>query len=97
MYKITVQLVTFLMTMLSFTQAKAQVNPLIVDVFSRIHKETDTVLTRLERQMANQQESLLSVTLGFTLTECLLLFTSLILHVVSIVVLNLVALYHLNC
>jgi len=73
---------------MAVAQATAVHNPLISEVFSRIYNVSDTVLTRLERQTANKQEYLLSVTLGFTLIECLLLITSLILHVVSITVLK---------
>jgi len=56
--------------------------------FHDIYNVSDIILTRLEAQNANPQKYLLSVTLGFTLLECLLLITSLILHVVSITVLK---------
>jgi len=81
-------LVTLFVTLLAVTQANQMNNPLIAEVFSRIHNVSDTVPTRLERQTAEKQEYLLSVTLGFTLLECILLNTSLILHVVSVVVLK---------
>jgi len=58
------------------------------NLFMNIYNVSDTILTRLETQTAHQQKYLLSVTLGFTLLECLLLITSLILHVVSITVLK---------
>jgi len=81
-------LITLLVTLLAVTQAQQVHNPLISEVFSRIYNFSDTVLTRLERQTAEKQEYLLSVTLGFTLFECILLITSLILHVVSVAVLK---------
>ena len=56
------------------------------NLFMNIYNVSDNILTRLEAQTAHQQKYLLSVTLGFTLLECLLLITSLILHVVSITV-----------
>jgi len=58
------------------------------NLFMNIYNVSDNILTRLEAQTAHQQKYLLSVTLGFTLLECLLLITSLILHVVSITVLK---------
>jgi len=58
------------------------------ELFTRIHNVSSSVLTRLEQQTAQKQEYLLSVTLSFTLLECLLLITSLILHVVSVVLLK---------
>jgi len=81
-------LITLFVTLLAVTQANPIHNPLIAEVLSRIHNVSDTVLTRLERQTAEKQEYLLSVTLGLTLFECILLITSLILHVVSVVVLK---------
>ena len=59
-----------------------------MEVFSRIHNVSDTILTRLERKTAEKQEYLLSATLGFTLFECLLLNTSLVLHVASVEILK---------
>ena len=58
------------------------------NLFMNIYNISDNILTRLETHTAHQQKYLLSVTLGFTLLECLLLITSLILHVVSITVLK---------
>jgi len=58
------------------------------NLFMNIYNVSDNILTRLEAQTAHQQKYLLSVTLGFTLLECLLLIASLILHVVSITVLK---------
>jgi len=58
------------------------------NLFNDIYNVSDTILTRLETQTANKQHYLLSVTLGFTLFECILLITSLILHVASITVLK---------
>jgi len=58
------------------------------NIFMNIYNVSDNILTRLEVQTTHQQKYLLSVTLGFTLLECLLLITSLILHVVSITVLK---------
>ena len=58
------------------------------NLFMNIYNVSENILTRLEAQTAHQQKYLLSVTLGFTLLECLLLITSLILHVVSITVLK---------
>ena len=81
-------LVTLLVTLLILTRAQHTNNPLITEAFARIYNVSDTVLTRLERQTAEKQEYLLSVTLGFTLFECILLITSLILHVVSVAVLK---------
>jgi len=81
-------LVTFLVTLLALTQAQHVHNNLISEVFARIHNVSDTALTRLKRQTAEKQEYLLSVTLGFTLFECILLITSLTLHVVSVAVLK---------
>jgi len=81
-------LVTLLVTLLAVTQAQQVHNPIIPQVFARIYNVSDTVLTRLERQTAEKQEYLVSDTLGFTLFECLLLITSLILHVVSVAVLK---------
>jgi len=69
-------------------QTHAATNPAILDIFSRIHNVSDEVLSRIEKQTAQKQEYLLSVTLGFTLFECILLVTSLILHVVSVTVLK---------
>ena len=69
-------------------QTHAATNPTILDIFSRIHNVSDEVLSRIEKQTAQKQEYLLSVTLGFTLFECILLVTSLILHVVSVTVLK---------
>jgi len=81
-------LVTLLATLLALTQAQHTNNPLITEVFARIHNVSDTVLARLERRTTEKQEYLLSVTLGFTLFECILLITSLILHAVSAAVLK---------
>ena len=75
------------MALLALTQAQHVHNPLKSEVFARIHNVSGTVLNRLERQTAEKQEYLLSVTLGFTF-ECILLITSLILHVVSVAVLK---------
>jgi len=75
-------------TLLALTQAQHVHDTLTSEVFAMIHDVSDTVLTRLERQTPEKQEYLLSVTLGFTLFECILLITSLVLHVVSIVVLK---------
>jgi len=69
-------------------QTYATSNPHINSLFHDIHNVSDTILTRLETQTANKQQYLLSVTLGFTYLECILLITSLILHVVSITVLK---------
>ena len=76
------------MTLLALTQAQHVHDTLTSEVFAMIHDVSDTVLTRLERQTPEKQEYLLSVTLGFTLFECILLITSLVLHVVSIVLLK---------
>jgi len=81
-------LVTFLVTLLAVTQAQQVHNPIISEVSARIHNVSDTVWTRLEWQTAEKQECLLSVTLGFTLFECILLITSSIVHVVSVAVLQ---------
>ena len=81
-------LVTLLVTLLAVTQAQKLHNSIIYEIFARIYKVSDTALTRLERQTAEKQEYLLSVTLGFTLFECILLITSLILYVVSVAVLK---------
>jgi len=81
-------LVTLLVTLLALTQAQHVHNLLISEVFARIHNFSDTVLTRLERQAAEKQEYLLNVTQGFTLFECIVLITSLILHVVSVTALK---------
>ena len=67
-------------------QTYATSNPHINSLFHDIYNVSDTILTRLETQTANKQQYLLSVTLGFTLFECILLITSLILHVASITV-----------
>jgi len=75
-------------TLLALTQAQHVHDTLTSEVFAMIHDVSDTVLTRLERQTPEKQEYLLSVTLGFTLFECILLITSLVLHVVSIVLLK---------
>jgi len=88
MNNLSIILTTLFLTMLAILQTKAMTNPYINDVFSGIHNISETVLTRLERHTANKQEYLLSVALGFTLIECILLITSLILHVVSITVLK---------
>jgi len=79
----TILLTTLLVTLISVT-----INPTIEAVFQRIYNVSDTVFTRLEKQAAEKQEHLLTVTLGFILFECVLLVTSLILHVVSVVVLK---------
>jgi len=75
-----------------FVATLAQTNPPLQNpnsnLFMNIYNVSDNILTRLEAQTAHQQKYLLSVTLGFTLLECLLLITSLILHVVSITVLK---------
>ena len=75
-----------------FATSIAQTNPPLQPhsnrLFMNIYNVTDNILTRLEAQTTHQQKYLLSVTLGFTLVECLLLITSLILHVVSITVLK---------
>jgi len=71
-------LVTLLVTLLALTQAQNVHNPLIPEVFARTYNVSDTVLTRLEGQTAEKQEYLLSVILGLTLFECILLITSLI-------------------
>ena len=76
-------LVTLFATLLTLTQTQHVHKYLISDVFARIHYVSDTVLTKLGRQTAEKQEYLLSVTLGFTIFECILLLTSLILHVAS--------------
>jgi len=75
--------VTFLATLLALAQTQHTNNLLITEVFDSIHNVSDTALTRLEKQTAEQQEYLLSFTLGSTLFECILLITSSILHVVS--------------
>jgi len=89
-YKMTklIILVTLLVTLLAAIQAQQVHSPLISEVFARIYNVSDTVLTRLEQQTAEKQEYLLSVALGFTLFEYILLITSLILHVVSVAVLK---------
>jgi len=69
-------LVTLLVTLLAVTQAQKLHNSIIYEIFARIYKVSDTALTRLERQTAEKQEHLLSVTLGFTLFECILLITN---------------------
>jgi len=88
MYK----LITLLNMTILLATTFAQNNPSIQipnsNLFTNIYNVTDNILTRLEAQTAHQQQYLLSVTLGFTLLECLLLITSLILHVVSITVLK---------
>jgi len=75
-----------------FAMSIAQTNPTFQphsnSLFMNIYNVSDNILTRLEAQTAHQQKYLLRVTLGFTLLECLLLITSLILHVVSITVLK---------
>ena len=76
------------MTLLALTQAQHVHNTLISEVFAMIHNVSDTLLTRVKRETAEKQEYLLSVTHGFTLFECILLITSLILHVVSVAVLQ---------
>jgi len=73
-------------TLFSPTQAILQQN--VEELFTRIHNVSSSVLTQLEHQTAQKQEYLLSVTLSFTLLECLLLITSLILHVISVVLLK---------
>ena len=77
-------------TLLSATlaQTNSPLQNLNSNLFMNIYNVSDNILTRLEAQTAHQQKYLLSVTLGFTLLECLLLITSLILHVVSITVLK---------
>ena len=72
----SISLVTFPVTLLASTQAQHVHNNLISEVFDRIHNVSDTVLTRLKRLTAEKQEYLLSVTLGFTLLECILLIAS---------------------
>ena len=76
--------------LLAMTFAQNNPSPQIPNsqLFMNIYNVSDNILTRLEAQTAHQQKYLLSVTLGFTLLECLLLITSLILHVVSITVLK---------
>jgi len=83
-----VLVVTLLVTLFSVTLATSPLNPTMEAVFQRIYNVSDTVLTRLEKQTAEKQEHFLTVTLSFTLFECVLLVTSLILHVVSVVVLK---------
>ena len=86
------KLITLLnMTMLlAMTFAQNNPSPQILNsnLFTNIYNVSDNILTRLETQTAHQQKYLLSVTLGFTLLECLLLITNLILHVVSITILK---------
>ena len=86
------KLITLLNMTILLATTFAQNNPSIQipnsNLFMNIYNVSDNILTRLEAQTAHQQKYLLSVTLGFTLLECLLLITSLILHVVSITVLK---------
>jgi len=86
------KLITLLNMTILLATTFAQNNPSIQipnsNLFTNIYNVSDNILTRLEAQTAHQQKYLLSVTLGFTLLECLLLITSLILHVVSITVLK---------
>ena len=71
---------------MSIAQTNLTLQPHSNSLFMNIYNVSNNILTRLEAQTAHQQKYLLSVTLGFTLLECLLLITSLILHVVSITV-----------
>ena len=71
-----------------FSPAQTILQPNVDELFTRIHNVSSSVLTQLEHQTAQKQEYLLSVTLSFTLLECLLLITSLILHVISVVLLR---------
>ena len=73
---------------MTFAQTNLPLQNPSSNLFMNIYNVSDNILTRLEAQTAHQQKYLLSVTLGFTLLECLLLITSLILHVVSITVLK---------
>ena len=73
---------------ISIAQTNPPLQPHSNSLFMNIYNVFDNILTRLETQTAHQQKYLLSVSLGFTLLECLLLITSLILHVVSITVLK---------
>jgi len=73
---------------MTIAQTNPPLQPNMNSMFMNIYNVSDNILTRLEAQTAHQQKYLLSVTLGFTLIECILLITSLILHVVSITVLK---------
>jgi len=67
----TILLTTLLVTLISVTIATSPPNPTIEAVFQRIYNVSDTVLTRLEKQTAEKQEHLLTVTLG---SPCLNVF-----------------------
>ena len=79
---------TFIVITNLFPLAQSILTPNVDELFTRIHNVSSSVLTRLEHQTALKQEYLLSVTLSFTILECLLLITSLILHVVSVTLLK---------
>ena len=79
---------TFIVITNLFSPAQSILETNVDELFTRIHKVSSSVLTRLEHQTALKQEYLLSVTLSFTLLECLLLITSLILHAVSVALLK---------
>jgi len=87
MVKITLRVALFV-TSVCATQGTDNLHSEIETVFTRIYNVSDTVFTRLERQTAEKQQQLLTVTLSFTLFESFLLVTSLILHVVSVAVLR---------
>jgi len=79
---------TFIVITNLLSPAQSVLAPNVDELFTRIHNVSSSVLTQLEHQTAQKQEYLLSVTLSFTLLECLLLITSLILHVISVVLLK---------
>ena len=79
---------TFIVITNLFSPAQSDLTPDVDELFTRIHNVSSSVLTRLEHQTVQKQEYLLSVTLSFTLLECLLLITSLILHAVSVALLK---------
>jgi len=79
---------TFIVITNLFSPTQSDLTPGVDELFTRIHNVSSSVLTRLEHQTAQKQEYLLSVTLSFTLLECLLLITSLILHAVSVALLK---------
>jgi len=79
---------TFIVITKLLSPAQSVLTPNVDELFTRIHNVSSSVLTQLEHQTAQKQEYLLSVTLSFTLLECLLLITSLILHVISVVLLK---------
>ena len=79
---------TFIVITTLLSPAQTTLQPHVEELFTRIHNISSSVLTQLEHQTAQKQEYLLSVTLSFTLLECILLITSLILHVVSVALLK---------